>query len=329
MQLHNRLYLLATMLVSILLSVLIATRMAQPAPGGTGLLLIGSSTFWLLMAVFLAGRCGVPAAVPTAWQTNRPLLLAVLALLPGVHYLLYGLAAGGWTATGFLKLVGFFMLPGLLFAGKSPRPQRLTWRDLTALALLWIPFDNRYLHGIWTDPAGLTYLYSSLLVVVQGAFIFGALRRLDGIGLHFQPAGRDWSTGAVMALLFLPIGLAIGLPTAFIRLHVRLDAPATMPIVFAGIFLTIAAPEELIFRGLLLNLLQKSMKSKYLALAISSVAFGFIHWNNGAFFDWRYILLASIAGGFYGLAYLRTGSLFAPMLTHTLVDFVWRYFLQR
>lgn len=39
------------------------------------------------------------------------------------------------------------------------------------------------------------------------------------------------------------------------------------------------------------------------------------------------MLLATVAGVAYGTAYVRTGNLAAPTLTHFLVDVTWRGFL--
>ena len=39
-----------------------------------------------------------------------------------------------------------------------------------------------------------------------------------------------------------------------------------------------------------------------------------------------YVVLATVAGAAYGLAYLRTRNLAAPVLTHFLVDVTWRGF---
>jgi membrane protease YdiL (CAAX protease family) len=41
---------------------------------------------------------------------------------------------------------------------------------------------------------------------------------------------------------------------------------------------------------------------------------------------WAYIILSSIAGWFYGLAYIRTGSILAPAILHAMVDGWWVYF---
>jgi len=41
---------------------------------------------------------------------------------------------------------------------------------------------------------------------------------------------------------------------------------------------------------------------------------------------WAYVILATIAGWFYGLAYIRTGSILAPAILHAMVDGWWAYF---
>ena len=83
--------------------------------------------------------------------------------------------------------------------------------------------------------------------------------------------------------------------------------------------------EEVFFRGLILGFLQKRMSpSKYanhFAILISSLAFGIAHFAGG----WQYILLASIAGLFYGGAALATGHIASSILVHfglNLVHFV-------
>jgi membrane protease YdiL (CAAX protease family) len=54
------------------------------------------------------------------------------------------------------------------------------------------------------------------------------------------------------------------------------------------------------------------------------VIFGFAHiTNNGVFPNWRYVLLASIAGIFYGRTWRKTGSIFPSAILHALVDTTW------
>src|SRR3989449_11643561 len=82
------------------------------------------------------------------------------------------------------------------------------------------------------------------------------------------------------------------------------------PVLFVGIFLFTALPEEFLFRGLIQNWLQRTVRSGAISLAIASLIFGASHLNNGSPIpNYRYFLMATIAGMFYGRAWRNTGSL--------------------
>jgi membrane protease YdiL (CAAX protease family) len=63
----------------------------------------------------------------------------------------------------------------------------------------------------------------------------------------------------------------------------------------------------------------------YAAIA-ASIAFGAVHLWFRAFPNWRFALLAAVAGVFYGLAFRRARSIRASMVTHALVVTTWRVF---
>jgi membrane protease YdiL (CAAX protease family) len=58
-------------------------------------------------------------------------------------------------------------------------------------------------------------------------------------------------------------------------------------------------------------------------LLLASVIFGLSHFNKPLPFNWRYVILASIAGVFYGRAWGDRRRIFASAITHTAVDVVW------
>jgi hypothetical protein len=62
-----------------------------------------------------------------------------------------------------------------------------------------------------------------------------------------------------------------------------------------------------------------------MALTISSLIFGAAHLNDPSP-DWRYFLLATIAGVFYGFAYIRTKKITVAAIVHTLVDAIWKLY---
>jgi membrane protease YdiL (CAAX protease family) len=65
------------------------------------------------------------------------------------------------------------------------------------------------------------------------------------------------------------------------------------------------------------------------ALIAASVLFGMSHFNKRAsHFNWRYVLLAALAGLFYGRAWRRDRHVGASAITHATVDAVWSLFLR-
>jgi membrane protease YdiL (CAAX protease family) len=73
--------------------------------------------------------------------------------------------------------------------------------------------------------------------------------------------------------------------------------------------------EEILYRGYLFWYLGHRLEP-IPTLVVASVIFGFGHTYQGL----RGVLLTTAVGAFLGLAYGVTGSLFAPMLIHALMD---------
>ncbi len=93
-------------------------------------------------------------------------------------------------------------------------------------------------------------------------------------------------------------------------------------------FFFIAVPEELFFRGWMQNLLERRVGPAR-ALLITSTLFGLSHFNKrAALFNWRYVLLAALAGIFYGLAWRQERRVGASAITHASVDTIWSIWLR-
>ena len=83
-------------------------------------------------------------------------------------------------------------------------------------------------------------------------------------------------------------------------------APRSLfPLSALGILFFTAWPEEFLFRGILQNLLSRTMKNEWAGLAATSVIFGFSHIFHAPYPNWKYVLLATIAGLFYGHAWMK------------------------
>ncbi len=71
------------------------------------------------------------------------------------------------------------------------------------------------------------------------------------------------------------------------------------------------------------NLLERRIGRKT-ALLVTAVLFGLSHFNKRTvFFNWRYVLLAAIAGVFYGRAWRQDRRIGASTIAHATVDSVW------
>lgn len=198
--------------------------------------------------------------------------------------------------------------------------QRGNWRDALILLALGLAVDLRWLDVAW--PAGLRGL-NNLLLVDAGLYGFLAIRRLSGTGFDFHLHWSDWKTGLRELAFFAPAVLVLGLALGFLHPHANVPAVGKAVLTWVGIFVFVAVPEELFFRAWVQNLLERRV-GRRTALVIASVLFGLSHFNKrSAHFNWRYVLLATIAGIFYGRAWREGRRVPASAITHTWVDWLW------
>ena len=201
------------------------------------------------------------------------------------------------------------------------------WNDIALWLLLWIPFDLRWsteMHPL------MGYTWWAITISVIAVIGWNGYRNAE-VGYRLVPNFKDFTVALLALLMIMVVLIPPGLLTGFLAFGVpeKYDVPKLV-IHFVGIFLTIALPEELFFRGILLRGLEKVSSKKWIPMVVSSLAFGLMHWNNigGLSMQLTYVALATLAGAGYGWAYKKSGNnLFAAILTHTLVDWIWKLFL--
>jgi membrane protease YdiL (CAAX protease family) len=207
-------------------------------------------------------------------------------------------------------------------AAKSDPEQRGNWRDALILLVLGLAVDLRWFDSAW--PHGWEAL-GKVLLVDAGLYGFLGIRQLSGTGFDFRLRWRDWKTGLRELVFFAPVVIALGLALGFIQPHRNLPSPERALLLWLEIFFFVALPEELFFRAWVQNLLERRVGRRS-ALVIASVLFGLSHFNKrSAHFNWRYVLLASIAGIFYGRAWREQRRVPASTITHTFVDWLWSW----
>ncbi len=279
-------------------------------------------SFALLFAPFWGFGFGAATPLRHALHARWARVLA-----PGLlasSYLAFSLPRGEFQWRYCAALVGIPILVALLleFCTHQEPGARATlqWPDLLALALLGVPIVMRWLQGAYPHPA--MSALPKLLLTDAALYGFLEVRNLEDVGYDFRPHGRDLSIGLRELLFFAPIGIGGGFLLHFIGFHRVAPTAWEFCAGWLATFILIAIPEELFFRGILLNLLQRRLGPRA-ALLISAVVFGFSHFNKRAVFNWRYIILATIAGIFYGRAWRNRRRLFTSGITHATVDVIW------
>ena len=282
--------------------------------------------------VALAGELSVAVwfgcAADRAVRTVERWPAAVRTLAPAVLVLPYALVAV-WQHIFLWRWFGLYgVLPVVIAwllgqAAKADPERRGNWRDALVLLALGLAVDLRWFESAW--PTGLRAL-NELLLVDVGLYGFMAVRQLDGTGFDFHLKWTDAKTGLRELAFFTPIVVVLGLALGFIHPHANWPALWKAAQTWILIFLFTAVPEELFFRAWVQNFLERRVGRRW-ALGIASVVFGLSHFNKrnpiGVHFNWRYVILATIAGVFYGRAWRERRRVPASAITHTCVDWLW------
>jgi len=253
------------------------------------------------------------AALGKRWQR---VAMASLGCLP---YLFFSIPRHEFHWPLAAAMAGFPVVLAALLVYPAFEP-RFNWRDAVVLLTIAAVLELRLLSPAWpyTGLGSLPKLYLADVVL----YIYLVVRGIDGMGYSFTPSVRTFVIAAREWAFFAPFGIGLGLALKFIAFHPRLPSPAHAAAAVLVIFLLTAVPEELFFRGILQNLLETRL-GRTGALILTSVLFGLSHFHKGAAFNWRYVLLAAIAGIFYGRAWRAERKVLASSITHTAVDVIW------
>lgn len=200
------------------------------------------------------------------------------------------------------------------------------WWDALVLLVLALAVELHTFDKAW-PVAGLTAL-PKLLFLDTALYGYLVIRPIGGIGFDFRGRWSDLMIGLREFLFYTPIALTLGLTLGFLHIHKTWSDPLQFGSGWLFTLFFIAIPEELFFRGLLLNMLERYIGARH-ALWITAIVFGAAHFNKRTdFINWRYVILAAIAGYFYGRAWLAERRILASSITHATVDTVWSIWLR-
>ncbi len=218
------------------------------------------------------------------------------------------------------------LVSALLWCARVADPeQRGDWRDLVVLLGLGLAVDLRWFEPAW--PAHMA-VFNKMLLLDTGIYGFLAIRRLEGVGFDLRLRPNDVRVGGRELVFYAPVAIILGLLLGFLHVHRDLPSPGRVVLAWVFTFFFIAVPEELFFRGWMQNLLERKLGRGW-ALGVTSVLFGLSHFNKRAVhFNWRYVLLACLAGVFYGRAWRQRRRVGASAVTHASVDTLWSIWLR-
>lgn len=201
-----------------------------------------------------------------------------------------------------------------------------SWRDLAAILLLWLPLEFAVGARLVPKAAqGQLHAAAYGVAITLALSLFLLARRLPGMKYNLPLRASDFRNVlvgfAVSIPLLIPLGLWLGFLDPIHAMHFNVRGLLwRMLAIFAGT----ALPEEILFRSLIQNWVTQRLGPSRLvfAIIISGLIFGSAHLDNGpqALPNWRYAILASLAGMLFGTVYAKSSSVVASALVHMAVD---------
>lgn len=258
-------------------------------------------------------------------MNRSPSLFAIAAAL-AASFLAFAATRNAFSWRLAALIVAYTFVPcGIAFIARATPPP--TWLDFLAIACLWFPLEFAAGHQFIPKRAQPPlHLAAYAVAILLGLAIFLYFRRLKGMKIHWPRSSRDLVNlligFAFCAVILIPLGRAIGfLPPAHSPPN---RAPLHIAMQYLIILAATALPEEILFRALLQNSIMQRFGAGTATLLISALIFGCAHLNNGpqSLPNWRYMILATIAGIAYGKVFEKSSSIFASAGLHALVDLV-------
>ncbi|TAM82492.1 MAG: CPBP family intramembrane metalloprotease [Acidobacteria bacterium] len=262
------------------------------------------------------------------WAHDSLLLAILMPFTLLIPYFILARATGTFSYPALAKLCAYIAIPTfLLLPNRVYYSESASWRDFAAMLSLALPVSAGWLRGIWIWPEDI-YIFRPIFCVCVGAYAFLVVRNLKDVGYKLVFKTGDLTEGSLNFIAFILLAIPLGLALHFIHPHTRDINVFAFVANFVGIYLTVAIPEEFLFRGLLQNLLVKTFKPPHHArngLLVASVIFGLSHLHHAPVPNWRYAIMATLAGIFYGNAWRIQKRTSASAFTHALVDTAWHF----
>jgi membrane protease YdiL (CAAX protease family) len=141
----------------------------------------------------------------------------------------------------------------------------------------------------------------------------------------------DFGLPVAAFALTAPVLMVVGIALGFIPPPHWPGGAATggrMAGAFGVILVGTALPEEILFRSLIQNLIVLRFGASWRTLLAAALIFGCAHLDNGPqpLPNWRYMILATIAGLAYGQVFQRASTVLSSVALHAMVDWTKHFF---
>ena len=254
-----------------------------------------------------------------------------------------------------LRMVAYLALPTICLRLRRGEAKPFDLWHVLAILLIWVPIEldlfllfldlivpglslRATLSGIYLLPSvkatlvpGVELPIEKLTAILLALTLFLVRYPHKDMGFSARLRRRDLWAALLGLLAYAVVGLPIGLRLGFLRFGPTRPQVVDVVMGVVGGYLLVALPEEILFRGIIQNLLSRR-SNKWAGLLIASVVFGLAHLNNTTrgfpVPNWAYVLMASLAGAVYGWVWQRTNKVTVSAITHMLVNLVWGILFQ-
>lgn len=254
----------------------------------------------------------------------RPRLIFALPLVLTVIFALASLWANAFSPALTLAVFAYTCAPVLSAVLLPPK------LDLVAVLLLWLPIEFAAGASLVPKPAqGFLHSVAYGVAILLGLVLFLGYRGLPGMKYNLPRRLSDlWLPLAAFAIT-APVLAGIGVWIGFIPPpHLPVQSAGKMAAAIGIIYVATALPEEILFRALIQNMLMQRLAEGTRTLLLASVIFGAAHLDNGpqAIPNWRYMILATIAGYAYGKVFQKSTTILSSAALHMMVDWMKHFF---
>jgi membrane protease YdiL (CAAX protease family) len=167
------------------------------------------------------------------------------------------------------------------------------------------------------------------VAILLGVTLFVCFRRASGMKYNLPRGWRDLRVPLLAFGLTAPVLAAVGIVIGFIPMpHIPAAGAGRMASAAGIIFAATALPEEILFRSMIQNFLMQRFGVGTRTLLAASLIFGAAHLDNGpqALPNWRYMILATIAGAAYGKVFQKSSTVLSSSFLHAMVDWTKHFF---